>query len=484
MTDRPGRRTRRTLLRSLGVAAAVGLAGCNSGGDDTTASSTTSGVPTTTATGTSTDTATETTDQPAGDVTEAARQFVEQWSAGKNEAAAEQFTPQVAAQLDPAALGQLWANLQQESGAFVGIDGLEESTVQEYRAVVVRLRFAQGLQGLRLVFDDQAKIAGLQFVSVADTEWTPPEYVDMDAISTTTVEVDGPGDCVLPGEVTVPKSALETDGDGPPSLVLLGGSGPTDRDGTVGPNKPYRDLAYGLATDGSASLRYDKRTAVCQVDPATLTIDDEYTDDAVAAIDRLRTAPGTDDGQTVVVGHSLGAKLAPRVATRAEGVAGVVLLAPPGRPLHDLVLEQTRYIAELDGSVSDEEQAQLDAVEAAVERVEALDIGDGETVLGGGRAYWESLREYDAFATARDLSVPIFVARGSRDYQVTETDMQQWQDELAGQSDVTFRTYDGLNHLFVSGEGQPSPTEYAEPGHVAPEVVADLATWLDARWSA
>jgi dienelactone hydrolase len=263
----------------------------------------------------------------------------------------------------------------------------------------------------------------------------------------------------------------------------MGGSGPTDLDGTLGPNKPYRDIAWGLAsTDQASSLRYTKRNAVCDVDPVTITIDDEYTDDALAAIQRLRSAEGADPNRTVVVGHSLGAKLAPRVAARADGVAGVVLLAPPGRSLFDLIVEQTRYIAELDGTVDETEQQRIGSLESAASRIAELDIDDGELLLGAGRAYWESLREYDAVATARSLDVPILVCHGGRDYQVTETDIQVWRDGLAGRADVTFQTYPALNHLFMPGEGQSRPEEYTTSNHVAEQVITDLGGWLSARW--
>lgn len=79
-------------------------------------------------------------------------------------------------------------------------------------------------------------------------------------------------------------------------MVLVAGSGPNDRDETIGPNKPFRDLAFGLALQGIASLRYDKRTLTYgrQLATAPLTVDDEVTDDALAALEfcaRSRRSP-------------------------------------------------------------------------------------------------------------------------------------------------------------------------------------------------
>jgi hypothetical protein len=171
------------------------------------------------------------------------------------------------------------------------------------------------------------------------------------------------------------------------------------------------------------------------------------------------------------------------VATRADGIAGVVMLAPPGRPLQELIVEQTRYIAELDGTIDDGERARIDAVTAAADRIDALDIPDGETVLGAGRPYWASLASYDAFETARSLSVPVLALFGGRDYQVTDADATAWEEALDGQQGATVRRYPELNHLFVPGSGPGSPAEYRQPGHVSAAVVADLGEWLSARWA-
>ena len=465
MTDRESCYRRRRLLRIAASGVALGLAGCSENGQSTpTPNETENGTPERAPTD--------------AELRNAALGFTEQLAAGEYEAAREVFAPSVAEQVSAAALEAIWADLQRANGPYVEIEGAERVTVQSFAAIVVTVQFAQARQGLRLVFDDEGRSVGFQLVAPASAEWTAPSYVDQSAFETREASVRGPGNCALPGELTVPGDG----GPAPPSFVLLGGSGPTDLNGALGPNQPYRDLAYGLGTAGNASLRYTKRTAACEVDPATLTIDDEYTDDAVAAIEMLRSQDGADLDRTVVVGHSLGAKLAPRVAAQIDSVAGVVMLAPPGRSLHELLVEQTRYLIELDGSVSDGEQARLDAVTAAADRVDRLDIDDDEVVLGAGQAYWESLQAYDAFETARSLDVPILVLHGGRDYQVTATDIDAWRDALAGEPNARFETYADLNHLFLPGEGPASPAEYQSEGHVDEQLVTDIDAWLEARW--
>jgi dienelactone hydrolase len=491
MTDGP---SRRRVLEAVGASTLVALAGCQTDSTErrttttpppttTPSTRTTTPPPTTTAVPTTTTAAPPptppTTTEPgegAAARERAARTFLDRLASGAFEAAAGQFSPDAGVRAET--LASLWTSLQRSAGAFVGVEGYQQTTVSGFEAVVVRARFAGGLQGIRLVFDDRTQLVGLQFVPVTEREWEPPEYVDSAAFTTTEVAVDGPGDCTLPGEVTVPAA----EGGAGPNFVLLGGSGPTDRNGTLGPNEPYRDLAYGVASAGrAASLRYDKRTAACRVDPASLTLDDEYTDDALRAVERLRAVEGTDPARTVVAGHSLGAYLAPRVARRVDDAAGLLLLAPPGEPVHRLVVEQTRYLAALDGAVSAAEQDRIDEVAAAAERVEALDIEAGETVLGAGRPYWEQLLAYDPVEATLAADVPVFVAFGGRDYQVDADDREVWTEGLAGVERATVRTYEDLNHLFAPGSGPGRPSEYAEANHVAARVVDDVGAWIAAR---
>ena len=470
------RRSRRRVLPALGVAAVGGIAGCAQFGEQTE-------TPTSTPSVTPSETPTETPGPSLPvSIQERARTLVSHLAAAEYGAAAELFAADVGVTAD--ALESAWASAARQLGALVGIEGTETTTVSGFDAVVVTARFSQGRQGVRVVFDEDGDAVGLQFVPVGQSEeWSPPAYVDTDAIVTTAVTVDSDA-CPLPGSVTAPATAAGTDSSGVPSFVLLGGSGPTGMDGTLGPNKPYRDIAWGAASVGGASsLRYTKRTAACQVDPVSLTIDDEYTADAVAAVRTLRAADGADPDRTAIVGHSLGAALAPRVAARMDGIAGVVLLAPPGRPLQEAIVAQTRYLAELDGEVTDTEQERLDALTAAADRVAALDIPDGETVLGGGRPYWRSLQEYDAIETARQLDVPVLVLFGGRDYQVIDEDEAVWRDGLSGESDATVRTYESLNHLFMPGEGQSRPAEYATLDYVDEAVIRDIGEWLAARWN-
>lgn len=301
-----------------------------------------------------------------------------------------------------------------------------------------------------------------------------PPYADPTRFREEAVTV-GAGEWALPGTLTRPR------GGGPaPGVVLVHGSGPGDRDETVGPNRPFRDLAWGLASRGIAVLRYDKRTRVHAARMAqlpTLTVKDETIDDALAAVALLRQTPGVDPRHIFVIGHSLGATLAPRIAAADPQLAGIVLLAGGTRKMEEMLVQQADYLTSVDSSIA----PRLAPLREGAARIRALTPADSARpgfILGAPAAYWLDLRAYDILATARAIATPMLVLQGERDYQATREDFEALQRGLAQRPDVRFRLFPALNHLFIAGEGRSMPAEYAQPGIVAEEVVTTIAGWI------
>lgn len=106
--------------------------------------------------------------------------------------------------------------------------------------------------------------------------------------------------------------------------------------------KVFRDLAFGLATRGIAVLRYDKRSLVAP--GGIVTQKEEVLDGALDAIHLLRNTQGIDRARVVVVGHSQGGALAPRIAQLDGSLAGIAILAGPSRPLQETLIAQVAYL--------------------------------------------------------------------------------------------------------------------------------------------
>lgn len=329
--------------------------------------------------------------------------------------------------------------------------------------------FARGTQADLTAVNSMlvAVLQGIQFPALGS-----PDYADPAAFTEQAVMVD-----TLPGTLSMPM------GDGPfPAVVIVHGSGPGDRDGTLYDLKPYRDLAWGLASRGIAVLRYDKRTRVHPeefADP-TFTVDEEVIDDVHAAVELLRDTDSIDPNRVFVLGHSLGGMLAPRIAEGDEDIAGLIIMAGNARPLHELILEQTYYLAEYDGDISPVDAQQIEAIEQTVAQIEMLAEGDEMGyLLGAPPIYWLDLRGYDPVAMAQSLEIPMLILQGERDYQVTMEDFALWQAGLSDRDNVTFISYPTLNHNMMPGEGTPSPEEYEALNFVDVAVIEDIAGWIN-----
>jgi len=377
-------------------------------------------------------------------------------------------------------LKQAWDGVNQQFGAYQSETGTKfVARKDKYDVILIQVKFEKGALGFRVSVDTTSgKIGGLQFVPAENAQPTPytvPAYIDQSKFTEQDVTI-GTGEWQLPGTLTLPK------GSGPfAAVVLVHGSGPNDRDETIGPNKPFKDLAWGLASQGIAVLRYDKRTKVYGEKMAALTtgtVKEEVIDDAVIAADLLEQTPNIDPKRVFVLGHSLGGYLAPRIAQADAKIAGLIILAGATRPLEDAILEQIQYIASLDKSAVP--ATTLNELPAQVNAVKALKPGDESKppILGIPVAYWLDLQNYRPAELAKSLPVPMLILQGERDYQVTMVDFQNWKTALSNRSDVQFKSYPDLYHLFISGTGQSTPQEYQKPGNVAATVINDIAAWV------
>ena len=236
----------------------------------------------------------------------------------------------------------------------------------------------------------------------------------------------------------------------------------------------FRDLAQGLASRGIAVLRYEKRTKHHRLKMTLisggLTVKEETIDDAVAAVNTLAEQPRIDADRIFVLGHSLGGNLLPRIGGASNKIAGFISFAGSVRPLEDLVLDQVNYLFSLDGTVTTEEQQKLDAIKKQVEKVKSPELSEevltSELPLGVSATYWLDLRGYNPAQSAKTLHKPFLILQGERDYQVTMVDFNLWKQALRSRDDVTLITYPRLNHLFMTGAGKSTPSEYLTPGNV------------------
>lgn len=391
-------------------------------------------------------------------------------------------------------VGEVWQGLTAALGAFSKTGSYVALREKDYDVLEMTLMFEQGNMIQRTVFDSEGLVAGLFFRDgevMDETALSPlPDTVEERAVT-----VDAGEGYPLDGLLTLPKNE-----EPKAALVLIQGSGPSDRNETVGANTPLRDLALGLAERGFATLRYDKRTFTYAIelskDPELprLTVDEETVNDALAAVRLLREETGLQD--IYLLGHSMGGGLLSYIDLLGADSAGYIVLAGTTRPLWELSAEQNLlYSEELELSNEKEKAKNLrEAVEAETEKglrlatltdEEALD--EKNKVFGLSAWYMRKFTQINTLALHQGDGKPILVLQGEKDRQVTMKDFELWKEGLKEHPDASFISYPELNHLFGAYEGEQVPfsqmaaKEYAQKTPVSPKVLDDIAAWLLAR---
>ncbi len=381
--------------------------------------------------------------------------------------------------ITPTNLNQLWDNITTNLGKPVTLDAISSKVQGEFYAVTIEGKFEKAEQNFVLMFNKKEKIVGLFMPKKAAT-YVKPSYADTTLYTEKSVYLQS-GAHQLAAIITTPKNKSNF-----PVVVLVHGSGPGDMDETVGPNKPFKDIALGLASKGIASVRYVKRTLIYAVEfSKAFTVKEEVLDDAVAAIALAKTIAGVDQKSVYVLGHSLGGMLAPRIATLSPSLKGIILAAAPARKLGDVIIDQNKYLVELAKDTTKVTQANLAEAIKEVEKSKLIKLAPNmkpdSVVLGLPASYWIDLNGYDQVATAKKLKQRILVFQGGNDFQVPMTDYNIWNAALGKSPTASVKFYPELNHLLSPQTEKTYTQQYQIPVNVSEKLVSDIAVWINGK---
>ncbi len=410
---------------------------------------------------------------------EKAKYFLQQLEREQFDSCVANFDTLLSNKVSAEMLNKIWISFPQYFGDYKGVLEVSSEMKDTLERVKLLCVFERMKIHLNLVYSPQDKIVGITFVPAGSTgTYKLPAYAKLSAFSEQKVIVKS-GKYNLPGVLCLPNHVLN-----PPVAILLAGSGPNDKDESIGPNKILKDLAVGLASLGVGSLRYDKRTLVYGEElkkSTNIGIQEEVIEDALSAVKLLSTLPETKASKLIVIGHSLGGMCAPLVAEKSAKVKALVLMGANARPLEDLLPEQFEYLFSLDSLDAEEKQSLLD-LNRQIKRVKnpaQLKTSPTDSLpLGLPSSYWQSLNKYNQLTTAKKLKQAILVLQGKRDYQVLMKDFEIWKKELQSSDKNKFIAYEKLNHLFISGEGKSTPAEYQKQGNLEEQVIRDIAEWF------
>ena len=285
---------------------------------------------------------------------------------------------------------------------------------------------------------------------------------------------------------------LPTDVSNPvPAVVFVHGSGSSNMDEKVGKLTPFRDLAHGLAAHGIASVRYDKRTfahafKLLRDKSLTVTVKEETIEDAILATELLRGDPRIDPANIFIIGHSMGAMLAPRIDKEGGNYRGLILLAGTPRRLEEVMVEQNNEVlAEMKGLARRLVEKQIKKLNGTFDGLYEMSDEDAKKKkLGGGVTlyYFKEMGEPPVESYLKNLKKPILVMQGEKDFQVkADTDFRLYKELLADHPNASFILYENLNHAFVPsvyGSISKAKQEYGVEQHIGENVIADIARWI------
>ena len=356
--------------------------------------------------------------------------------------------------------GAMLTDLEWMTGDFIGFGNYKAFAEPERKTKTHVLHLCMEGQDLDMYFthkdaEDDWEVWALEFIPAAKQPVAPQaeqgmlvEDEKLDVISPTYTEeavTVGAAPYALEGILTLPKdaSALYK----VPSCVLVHGFGPVDMDGSIGQTKLFADIAGAFAEKGIAVLRYHKRTYQYQdiVENMADLMVEEVIRDAVAAARLLKEDIRIDNRKIVLVGHDMGAMMAPRIASEADGLFGALLMiGGTPKPLPKLTDAQNAEIA-----------------------------------------------QHESAKLIKKLRVPVYIVQGGSDSEVpVKNGIEAYEDQIGDTSYtrryIFYKTYKGLNHLLMKYMGDPAykgtDLEYDVPIRLDTQASRDMALWIHERW--
>ncbi len=273
-----------------------------------------------------------------------------------------------------------------------------------------------------------------------------------------------------------------------PAVVMVHGSGPSNMDERVMKLTPFKDLAEGLAKQGIASLRYDKRTFVHARKMAKmkgLTVKEETIEDALLAMDLLRNDSRIDPERIFILGHSMGAMLAPRIDAEGGDARGLILLAGTPFRLEEIVLRQLKQ-----ANYRNPLLKRIIAMESRIYTKKfsnLYQLNDDEArkqKFAGNLSlyYFKEMGQKTASEYLLENRKPVLILQGGRDFQVLpDEDYRRFQEELAQRENTSFKLYPELNHCFVQAiqdDITKASKEYGNERHIGEDVIEDIADFI------
>ncbi len=270
-----------------------------------------------------------------------------------------------------------------------------------------------------------------------------------------------------------------------PLVIIIGESGPTDKDGTYDINLPYKDLAWGLSSKGFATFRMDKRAVAHGIQMMyqrnnyeSFTCREDYLDDLYKALDTLVQIPEIDTKAIYIIGHGQGGMLIPLICKEKPYIKGGVFLGVNHKRVQEMMIDQYHYLTKVTPAKKAEFDLQIRRAQFSMSKKLNPLTEHKYMPFEVQATYWIWLNKYEHVKMAKKIKKPLYILQGQRDYQVSNENFEAWKKSLKNKKNVQFKSYTNLNHLFEEGAGESTYSEYFTKKNIPEFVINDIYEWL------
>lgn len=374
-----------------------------------------------------------------------------------------------------------WNELTGTYGKYVDAKPVNFEISEYYNFIGFKVKFEFLPYIFNISFNPTGKIIYISFME-AHKIYVAPDYCDVSKFLERKITVAN-GFFEMPGILTMPNDVAKA-----PLVIILVEAGPTDKDGSYEENKPYKDLAWGLASKGIAVFRYEKRSnnygiymAKDKAAYEKFTPREDLIDDLYRIIDSLKYLPDVDPSRMYVLGHGQGGMLAPLVAKERDEIKGIIMMGANAKRTQEMMIDQYKYLSTVTPNKKPEYDEQtINAIRSLKKDLNPL-TEHHLMPYNVQATYWIWLNNYPHVDITKKLKKPVLLLHGNRDYQVNLENYDIWKKALAKNKNATLKQYPKLNHLFYPGETASTYSEYYMKSNIPDYVIKDLTTWISSH---
>lgn len=262
-----------------------------------------------------------------------------------------------------------------------------------------------------------------------------------------------------------------------PLVIFVHDKDMYDKNSTIGVRKLFRDLAYALADNGVASVRYNR-----------MVLENEDVEDSIALMkaelkavyEASLSLEGIDPNRVYVLGYGIGGYLLPNLVDDLP-IQGMILSSAPYEKIHYSMYEEEIYEIDCDKTMLEQNKnVRKQEIENSKLLIDSLVNPEDfyQDIFGYSSSFWIELQTYTVAEKLNTFARPIMVTHGSNDYHVVSSSHNVWKHELADVQNVTYKYYKNMDHLLSINNKTSLPSDQLKEGSIASAYISDIVKFV------